>query len=107
MRLSYFLLAPILALSASAQVLNRDFAIEGCVALTTVTSILGSGGLGLSGSYGSETLCRVSCTAIVMERTLTALDRMPAPPETTSTLTTTLFSWWEEQLATARTTPQR
>jgi len=65
MRLSYFLLAPILALSASAQILDRNFAIEGCVSLTTALSVLGSGGLGLTASYDSEGACRVSCFATV------------------------------------------
>jgi len=63
MRLSVFLLAPVLALSASAQILDRNFAIEGCVSLTTALNVLSSGGLGLTASYDTEGACRVSCFA--------------------------------------------
>lgn len=60
MRLSYFFLAPVLALTASAQILDRDFSIQGCVGLTTVLGLVTGGGLGLTGAFGTETQCRVS-----------------------------------------------
>jgi len=61
MRLSYLLAAPLLVLSSSAQIINRDFAIEGCVGLTTILNpALGIAGQALTGLFTTESACAVS-----------------------------------------------
>jgi hypothetical protein len=67
MRLSYFLIAPVLALSASAQILSRDFAIVGTAQ---------------TGLYATESSCAVSPSAYHIatnESLITSLESMSKP----------------------------
>jgi uncharacterized protein (DUF2141 family) len=60
MKFAYLLVAPVLALTASAQ---RNYAIQGCLGLTTaVDTIVNLGGTVLTTLFTSESQCAVSQT---------------------------------------------
>jgi hypothetical protein len=83
MRLSYFLIAPVLALSASAQILSRDFAIDGCVGLTSFLGVTPAiVGTAQTGLYATESSCAVSPSAFHIatnESLITSLESMSKP----------------------------
>jgi hypothetical protein len=79
MRLSYFLLAPVLALSTSAQILPRTFNIEGCVSATTVLKlVLDASASAAAGVHSTEESCAVSDTIPLLDHKLiSSIDCLP------------------------------
>lgn len=82
MKFSTLLIAPVLALGATAQILNRDFAIEGCVGLSTVLNpALGILGSAITGQlFTTESACAVSCFILSLRTNsmLISLGRLPS-----------------------------
>jgi len=71
MRLSYFLLAPVLALGASAQILPRSFNIEGCVSPTIVANLLlDTSTTAAAGAQTTEEGCAVCAIISTSDQTL-------------------------------------
>lgn len=62
MLFSHLLLLPLLAIGALAQIAERDFAIEGCIGLTTILNpALGIAGSAVTGLFTSESACAAAC----------------------------------------------
>jgi hypothetical protein len=71
MRLSFFLLAPVFALSASAQILPRSFNIEGCVsAATALGLLLDVTAKAAAGVHLTEESCAVSAIISTLDHAL-------------------------------------
>lgn len=63
MRLASLFIFPLIAVGAVAQILQRDFAIQGCIGLTTILNpTLGIAGSALTGLFTTESACAVSTT---------------------------------------------
>jgi hypothetical protein len=79
MKLSVLLLAPILALSASAQILPRSFNIEGCVSATTVVTLVTRlSATAAAGVHANEESCAVSAIISFLDHTLMgSIDCLP------------------------------